>query len=401
VVSASSAFDADVLIAGAGPAGAAAALRLARAGWRVVLCDRSRFPRDKACGDGLIADSIAALNRLGLDRAVSDAAYRTSGLLTISPGGTEVRFTSAFWVLPRRVLDDVIVRAALDAGARFEDVIVESPLVEGGRVAGFRGRRPGSEAPVTLRAPLTMLATGGAAGVLRRFDPNARGDASGVAIRAYTRASATVTDLVISLERDLLPGYAWAFPAPDGLLNVGVGALRGRGLGAGARNLRQRLDRLLAGEGRLGKMLGRQEAVTAYQGAPLRTGLSGAAFGRPGLVVIGEAAGTTYSLTGEGIGKAMESGLLAADLAVEAGQDACAMIGARYAETMRSRYAARFRTYDAAQRWVAFPFISDYVARRANRSAWVHERLTRVITEQALPSHVFSARTLWRLVTHD
>src|SRR5689334_9830101 len=100
-------MSADVLIAGAGPAGSAAAICLARAGRRVILCDRSEFPRDKACGDGLIADAIAALTRLGLDARVSDAAYRTTRLLTIGPGGTHVRFQSTFWVLPRRTLDQI------------------------------------------------------------------------------------------------------------------------------------------------------------------------------------------------------------------------------------------------------------------------------------------------------
>jgi len=94
----------------------------------------------------------------------------------------------------------------------------------------------------------------------------------------------------------------------------------------------------------------------------------------------------------------MESGILAADLAMQAGERS-PFIGAVYRDQMRLRYGARFRTYDTAQRWIAFPLVADYVARRANRSAWVHERLTRVITEQALPTHVFSARTLWRLMT--
>jgi geranylgeranyl reductase family protein len=392
------AFDCEVLIAGAGPAGCAAAIRLARAGRRVVLCDRSQFPRDKACGDGLIADSIGALTTLGLEDAVADAAYRTNGLLAISPGGTEVRFESTFWVLPRRVLDHLLFRAAVDAGAISEQAIVENPIVENGRVVGAEGRRPGTDARVQFRAPLTMLATGGAAGVLRKFDPRARSRASGIAIRTYTRPSCTtISDLVISLERDLLPGYAWAFPAPDGLLNVGVGALHAPSNGD-ERNLRQRLDLLLAGKGQLGRMLGPQQSATPYQGAPLRTGLTGAEFGRPGLVIIGEAVGTTYSLSGEGIGKAMESGMLAADLAREAADPA--LIGPQYAELMRTRYAGRFRTYDTAQRWIAFPFVSDYIARRANTSRWVHDRLTRIITEQALPTHVFSARTLWRLMTH-
>jgi geranylgeranyl reductase family protein len=392
----------DVVIAGAGPAGASAAIQLARAGRRVLLCDRSRFPRDKACGDGLIADSIAALRTLGLDRAVADAAYRTTELLTISPGGTEVRFSSTFWVLPRRTLDDLLFRAAIDAGAQFEQISVDGPILEHGRVTGVTGKRAGSQEPVSFRAPLTMLATGGAAGVLRKFDEHARSDASGIAIRAYTRpVRPAISELIISLERDLLPGYAWAFPAPDGLLNVGVGALRGRGLGNDDLNLRQRMDAFLAGKGVLGGMLGPQQAVAPYQGAPLRTGLTGARMSRPGLVIVGEAAGTTYSLTGEGIGKAMESAMLAAELAIEASPDALSDIGPRYAELMRTRYAARFKTYDIAQRWASFPFISDYIARRANRSQWVHDRLTRVITEQALPTHVFSARTIWRLITHS
>jgi flavin-dependent dehydrogenase len=235
--------------------------------------------------------------------------------------------------------------------------------------------------------------------VLRRFDPTARADASGVAIRTYARPAKPLRELVISLERDLLPGYAWAFPEPGGLVNAGIGALRGRGIGADDLNLRERLDLLLAGKGRLGSMLGPMVAETAYQGAPLRTSLSGARFGPPGLAVIGAAAGTTYSLSGEGIGKAMESGMLAATLAIEAGDRADAIAGT-YEDTMRARYAARFRTYDIAQRWIAFPFIADYVARRANRSRWVHDRLSRIITEQALPTQVFSARTIWRLMTH-
>ena len=97
-------------------------------------------------------------------------------------------------------------------------------------------------------------------------------------------------------------------------MNVGIGALRGgRRSGADDCNLRQRLDALLAGRGLLGRLLGPQKAVTPYQGAPLRTGLRwGSQFSRPGLVIIGEAAGRN-ALTGEGIGKAMESGILAAD----------------------------------------------------------------------------------------
>jgi geranylgeranyl reductase family protein len=394
-------FDCDVLVIGAGPAGSVAAMRLAQAGVRVVLCDRAAFPRDKTCGDGLIPDALAALRTLGLEQVVRNAAYGSSRLLTISPGGVEVRFQSAFLVLPRRQFDQLLFERAISAGAEFRQLIVDAPIANGGRVVGVTARRPASDATCELRAPLTLLATGAEGAVLRKFDSRARVAPSGLAVRTYARRATgpDVADLIISLERDLLPGYAWAFPAPGGVLNVGVGALSTRGLRSQGINLRTRLDALLAGHGRLGALLGPMHPVERHKGAPLRTGLVGSELGRPGLAVIGEAGGTTFSVTGEGIGKAMESAMLAADLAAAA-RDDLASVGPEYAKVMAQRYRARFAAYTTAEKWVSRPLVADYVARRANRSRWVHDRLTGVINERDLPNRIFSARSIWRLLTH-
>ena len=399
-MSSSSSFD--VIVAGAGPAGSVAALRLAQAGRRVLLCDRAAFPRDKTCGDGLIADALAVLRTIGLDDVVREASYRTSRLLTISPGGVEVRFQSTFLVVPRRRFDHLLFERAVSAGATFQQLVVDGPIREGERVVGIRAHRLASGETVELRAPLTVLATGAEGRVLRMFDEHARVAPSGLAVRTYARRvnGGDLTDLVISLERDLLPGYAWAFPAPDGLVNVGVGALSGVSLRSQGINLRTRLDALLAGQGRLGTLLGPLRAVERHQGAPLRTGLMGARLGSPGLAVAGEAGGTTYSVTGEGIGKAMESAMLIADLAEASGND-LPSVGPDYARLMVQRYRARFAAYTTAERWVARPFVADYVARRANRSKWVHDRLTGVINERDLPNRVFSVRSIWRLLTHS
>jgi geranylgeranyl reductase family protein len=391
------ALDADVLVVGAGPAGATAAIQLAGAGRRVILCDRRSFPRDKACGDGLIADALGALRTLGLLDRVRALACPAARLTTVSPSGTAVHFDSSFLILPRRVFDRVLFDRAIECGAEFRQVVVERPIVEGDRVRGIHAR-DGAGA-VMLRAPLTVLATGAEGGVLRTFDPQARAAPSGFAIRTYAQLpnGRPLLDLIISLERDLLPGYAWAFPVPNGLINIGVGWL------ATARapkdqNLRRRLDALLGGVGVLGRMLGPTSAVEPYRGAPLRTGLTGARLAQPGLAVIGEAAGTTYAVSGEGIGKAMESALVLADV-VTSGRAALPEAGFTYAELMTSRFGGRFRAYTTAQWWLRFPFIADYVARRANESAWVHERLRGVLEEHDLPNRVFSARSLWKLMT--
>jgi geranylgeranyl reductase family protein len=393
-------FDADVIIAGAGPAGAVAALRLAEAGRRVILCDRHAFPRDKSCGDGLIADSLAVLKTIGLEQRVAASAFRAAKLHTFSPGGVEVVFDANFLVMPRREFDQMLFERAIAAGAEFRQMTIDAPVRENGRVTGVTGRRAGSDTAVSLRAPLTLLATGAEGGVLKKFDAGARVRSSGLAVRTYARLAGggELSDLYISLERDLLPGYAWAFPAPGGLINVGVGAITDRGLRAQNINLRERLETLLAGKGRLGALLGPMRAAERQRGAPLRTGLTGVSAGEPGLAIIGEAAGTTYAVTGEGIGKAMESGLLVAELAEQAG-DALPSVGPAYAEALVRRYASRFAAYTQAERWVARPLIADFVARRANRSRWVHDRLTGIILERDLPTKVFSARSIWKLLT--
>ncbi len=391
--------DAEVIVAGAGPAGAAAARALAAAGVDVILCDRSRFPRDKACGDGLIPDALAALGTMGLADAVRARAHQAPSLRVLSPSGIEVEFRTPLQVVPRVVLDHLLVQSARDAGARFRHVTIERPIVDGSYVAGIVGTDMDTRAAVELRAPLTVLATGGAGRVLAAFDSTARVRASGTAVRTYAVPAGAALDgsLWIALEPDLLPGYAWAFPAPGHRVNVGVGTLSDSGHPSSRINLRRRLDQLVAGGGVLGRRVGRFADATPYLGAPLRTGLTGATLGQPGLAIIGEAAGTTYSISGEGIGKALESGLLVGEMATRAPRD-LAQAGLRYAAVMQERHAARFRSYARAQKLVARAWVADYVARRANESPWLHRRLTGIITERELPSRVFSARALWHLL---
>src|SRR5476649_357742 len=129
----------DVLVVGAGPAGAACALWLARAGVDVVLVDQHDFPRDKVCGDGLIPDAHHALRRHGVYDEGLAAAHSLPHLSCIGPGGGRVAVPGNLAVLPRRVLDDIVCRAAVRAGAKLHTPWrYESSLMDGDVVAGAR-----------------------------------------------------------------------------------------------------------------------------------------------------------------------------------------------------------------------------------------------------------------------
>lgn len=392
----------DVVVVGAGPAGAVAAAAFASRGLRVVFCDRAAFPRDKTCGDALIADSLGALDRLGLRARVEPAARVSRALDVITANGTTTSIPGAIAVVRRRQFDAMLLEHAVACGAEFRQLTIDAPIVDGDVVTGVRGKMA-SGTPVELRAPLTVLATGANGAVLRAFDPDARSEASGTALRAYAvpAGGASGADAegacVIALERALTPGYAWAFPAPGGVMNVGVGLFLGEGLRAAGVNLRASLEALLAGRGPIGRRFGPFTEASPIAGAPLRTSLAGAASRRRGLAIIGEAAGTTYAATGEGIGKAMESALLLDDLA--AGGSDLPGAGALYGQLLHARYGRRFRAYAIAQRWVSFPRFVDYVAKRANDSPYVNRKLAEFLAETDLPDRVFSWRGVWRLMT--
>ena len=130
--------------------------------------------------------------------------------------------------------------------------------------------------------------------------------------------------------------------------------------------------------------------------------MTGARLSRPGLLVIGEAAGMTYSFSGEGIGKAMSSGIIAAEVIVSTLEDDRPLdhIGDVYSARLLREFGARFRAYARAQRWLERPRFANFLAWRANNSRFIKEQLEGLFTETADPRTIFSlhgiVRSLWQ-----
>jgi len=376
----------DILVIGAGPAGSACAQWLARAGRDVCLVDQHAFPRDKTCGDGLIPDALTALRRLGVHDEVMAVAQPVQHVTCIAPRGGRVDVPGALAVLPRRTLDHILLRAAQRAGARLlPPARFEAPMLQDGRVTGAHLRTEDGLQAVPAR--WVVLATGAATPALLAAGLCQRREPSGMALRGYITHPGMherIRTLQIVWHRRLAGGYGWIFPAPGGTFNIGAGYTGCRG--DGSPTLRALFDSFCQVHPDARDLVGGGTWAGALKGAPLRCSLTGARWSRPGLLATGEAIGSTYAFTGEGIGKAMETGLLAAESLLAADDAAVRPHYEAALQALRPRLAL----YDRAERVNRHPWIADLVVWRARRSPRILRRMSGVLEETQNPGRILS-----------
>ena len=399
----------EVLVVGAGPAGSACAQRLAAAGLDVALIDQHDFPRDKVCGDGLIPDAHAALSQLGVYDELAALWQPAQHVRCTGPRGKHCDVPGKLSVLPRKVLDEVLVRAAQRAGAKLATPWrFEAPLEEGGRVVGARLRQ--GELVREVRAHWVVLATGAipqaltAAGLCERHTP------SGVALRTYVRHTGlanSIRQLQFVWHPRMRGGYGWIFPCPGGVFNIGAGhpgshhkLASGKGQMQNL-NLRHFFETFCEVYEPARRLVSEGERLTELKGAPLRCSLLGARWSRDGMLAAGEAAGSTYAFSGEGIGKALETGLLAADALLALPREQRSNDGA-----IRQRYESsllglkpKFDLYERATRVNDHPWLADLVIWRANKSARIMARMSAVIEEKQNPGFLLTFRGIRKLLT--
>jgi geranylgeranyl reductase family protein len=218
----------DAVVVGAGPAGSATALLLARAGARVLLLDRARFPRDKPCSEYLSPESTSVLERLGggvLEAVAGAAPARLAGMKVVAPSGRSMvgRFARFSFALPRTTFDTILRSAAADAGADVrEGVRVDELVYERGAVSGVVARETGNGKREMHRARVVVGADGLHSVVARRLGVVRSSPPRRVAFTAHVGDVAGVTDLGEMHVGSRGAGYVGLGPIGGGVTTVAL-----------------------------------------------------------------------------------------------------------------------------------------------------------------------------------
>ena len=329
---------ADVIVVGAGPAGSTTAYHLAKAGLDVLLLEKTAFPREKICGDGLTPRAVTQLVRMGVDTS-TDAGWLHNKGLRILAGGLQLELD---WpelaahpnfglVRPRADFDDLLARQAKQAGARLlENCNVTGPILDPrtSRIVGVTAKLGGDKHDVVeqeFRAPLVVAADGNSTRLSIAMGLHKREDRPmGVAYRAYYKNPRHNDDYLESwLELSdakspdrLLPGYGWIFGMGDGTSNIGLGILDSS-VAFGKVDYRDMMRRWLAGTPPEWELTEDNRTVP-IRGAALPMGFNRKPHYTRGMLLVGDAGGMINPFNGEGIAYAMESGELAARVIVQA-----------------------------------------------------------------------------------
>jgi menaquinone-9 beta-reductase len=331
--------DADVIVVGAGPGGSSAAYHLAQAGLDVLVLDKSTFPREKVCGDGLTPRAVKQLVAMGIPLDPGDGWFPNKGLRIIGGGARleldwpELSSYPGFGLVRTRLgFDETVSRAAQRAGARLlEGATVTGPLLDDSaeRIVGVTARPTaaadngdGDGDERTYRARLVVAADGNSSRLSLAMGLRKRDDRPlGVAIRTYYTSPRHDDDYLETwLELwdgdALLPGYGWIFGVGDGTSNVGLGLLN-------TSASFQHVDYRAMLRSWLASMppewgFTEENRIQPIRGAALPMGFNRTPHYTRGLLLVGDAGGMVNPFNGEGISFAMESGEIAARVIVQA-----------------------------------------------------------------------------------
>lgn len=374
--------DVDLVVVGAGPAGSAAAIAAARAGLDTLVVDKARFPRDKFCGDGLTTAALRHLEDLGVDPVAVESWFPAQNCWIRAPNGLTTRFQlpddggQYLAIARRRDLDAAIVDRARAAGAKVEEGHALLTAVE---------HQDAIELDIdglgTVRARWAIGADGMWSPLRRQLGLRHEGyRGEWHAFRQYFTGVGPVaaTDMFVSFEHDLVPGYFWSFPLPDGTANVGFGIQRG-GWRYNTRDMKQLWPDLLR-RPHLRAILGPDaEPEDTHRAWPIPARVDSMPPTSRRALFVGDAVAACDVMSGEGIAQALISGIRAAEAVADAGPTGDAAV--TYRRALRQELVADHRMSALLVRGLDTPAKATAAIRIASFNDWTRRNFARWLFE--------------------
>ena len=385
----------DACIVGAGPAGTAAAITLAKAGRSVVVVDKATFPRDKCCGDGLTAGALRLLESLGLDPASVASWTVVDDVIVRSPSGRNVTFpmprnAGSYSVVARRIdLDNALVALARSAGVV---VVEDAPLTscepsQNGVKINAHGN--------FIEAHFAIGADGMWSPLRKLVEPKTAGPAYLGEWHGFRQYFTNVTgraehEMFVFFEPDLLPGYFWSFPLGDGRANLGFGLVRAKD--QSMQQMKTLWPEILA-RSHIAELLGPNAAPESVHKAwpiPARVDKTILTAMEGRVLFVGDAAAATDPMTGEGIGQALLTGTLAAQAII--GAAAAAEVASVYETSVHRHLVADHRLANTLSGWLRHPLLARGALRIAGTTPWTRRNFGRWLFEDYPRAMLFTPR---------
>ncbi len=383
--------DYDVIIIGGGPGGASAGIVLSESGLKTLIADECNFPREKVCGDGLTGDSIRNLKYLGAWRDVLNAGHRMGKIEFFPFPEQSFTINAEIVTFERKVLDDILLKKALKNNVNFEQLLFTGKHEIRNALIFLEFTKKDTNEKRIISCTYAVIATGcQKLNVLKTISNGKINKPDLAAVRGYYKGDFPITHPMVYFDERLKNGYAWIFPMGRGFFNIGCGV---KTKIASSINLQLLLKEFVD---EINEKYGVAQGVWKEKpkGAVLSSGMKNYRHLKlKNTFFVGETIGSTYSYTGEGIGKALETGINAAHTILnfyKKKKD----IGKVYRKILRKELFPRYRPYFWADKLFTSP-LKNYFYRKICVSKRLQNVIAGILTERIRFEEVLSVKKLY------
>jgi len=397
----------DVIVVGGGPGGSSCAALLARKGHSVLLLDKAKFPRDKTCGDAVSGKSMKVLKMLGVDDKIIRKQHGDiRGVIFSSPNGTVIDIPmkgaetgkAPGYCCKREILDNIFFETAkntkgVDILEEFQvtDVIKDD---ESMAIVGVKGIEMKTKKERRFRAKVVVGADGAHSVIARKTgcitEPQPKHTCA--ALRCYYKGVTGGSDRIeLHFVDEVLPGYFWIFPVGNDEWNIGLGMLASDMQGRHV-NLKDVMMNVIEKNPLFRERFKDAKLVSDIKGWNLPMGSYRQKMHGPGFVLIGDAASMIDPFTGEGMGNATNTGLIASeviDMAMKANNFSEEMLS-DYPKRVWKELGPELQTSYNLQRAGKWKFLLNLVIGKAARNPEIREFIGGTFTNEEAKKEFYS-----------